>query len=185
MDESASRHHHHRRHHCRHDDDDDDDDEIEDVDEANVMRAVDYVEDGLSDFENRDTPIISGRDTPSSHSHDDLLNVSSSRNSAQHPSAGGGGTSAGNNNNSNNNKGTGNAACGGGGMGSQTVAGNSLSYSLHGGQVNGLSGGNVQGGGGRSLSQLPVTSQKPNREDINEKFCKFEINKSNLNLNRN
>jgi hypothetical protein len=29
--------------------------------------------------------------------------------------------------------------------------------------------------------QLPITVQKANREDINEKFCKFEINKSMLN----
>lgn len=28
--------------------------------------------------------------------------------------------------------------------------------------------------------QLPVTVQKANREDINDKFCKFEINKSML-----
>ena len=26
--------------------------------------------------------------------------------------------------------------------------------------------------------QLPVTVQKANKEDINDKFCKFEINKS-------
>ena len=39
--------------------------------------------DGLSDFDNfsgRDTPIISGRDTSSSHSHEDLHNISSSNN---------------------------------------------------------------------------------------------------------
>jgi len=43
---------------------------------------------------------------------------------------------------------------------------------------------NGQGGGGgggaplRGPQLLPVTLQKANREDINDKFCKFEINKS-------
>ena len=52
---------------------------IDDIDDANQLEMGD----GLSDFDNfrgRDTPIISGRDTTSSHSHEDLHNNSTSRN---------------------------------------------------------------------------------------------------------
>jgi len=66
-------------------DDHDDDDDDEDVERINnrVKDNNDDRGDGLSDFDNfsgRDTPIISGRDTSSSHSHEDLHNISSSNN---------------------------------------------------------------------------------------------------------
>lgn len=98
----------------------------------------------LSDFDNfsaRNTPIISGRDTPSSHSHEDLQNISSSRNS-----------------NANN-----------------TVQNISNVNSLGNIVVNTTST-NTNGVRG---PQLPVNVPKANREDINDKFCKFEINKIN------
>lgn len=105
--------------------------------------------DGLSDFDNfsgRDTPIISGRDTPSSHSHEDLQNISSSR--------------AGSNiNNSSQNISQVNSM----GNMSNIVNNNPISSSM-----------NPSRG-----PQLPITVQKANREDINDKFCKFEINKTN------
>jgi hypothetical protein len=107
----------------------------------------------LSDFDNfsgRDTPIISGRDTPSSHSHEDLQNTSSTRIS--------------NNINS---------------LNQSSSTQNAIMINAN----------NTNGGSGvvNSMStiiprgpQLPVTVQKANREDINDKFCKFEINKSKL-----
>lgn len=148
------------------DDEDDDDDEIEDVDEANQMMMMragvdvdeDEVDDGLSDFDNlsnRDTPIVSGRDTPSSNSHDDLLNTSRTPGGGQ--SSGQNGTSSVNSHSMN--------------MNSMAInAINSGQSTISGG--NGYT--NLNGTRGPSL---PVTVQKPNREDINDKFCKFEINK--------
>ena len=113
------------------------------------MRNTNQLEDdGLSDFDafsGRDTPIISGRDTPSSHSHEDLQNLSTNRN----PSMTNLTSNAQNRNDSTN--------------------------AMMNGGINGVAGGNLNSRG----PPLPVTVQKANREDINDKFCKFEINKSN------
>lgn len=116
-----------------------DDDVDNDQNEANQLEN-----ESLSDFDNfsaRNTPIISGRDTPSSHSHEDLQNISSSRNS-----------------NANN-----------------TVQNISNVNSLGNIVVNTP---NSTTNGSRG-PQLPNTDPKTNREDINDKFCKFEINKIN------
>ncbi len=157
-------------------------DEIED--EANHIRRVvvgddeEDEDDDLSEFDNlsnRDTPIISGRDTPSSHSHDDLLNVSTSRqhhHQQSHHQAGQGSANAGSQVNSQFNSSLGGGLNAGGGSGPN---------GLH--QTNLIGGSMQNGGGGGAASrgpQLPVTAQKPNSEDINDKFCKFEINKSKL-----
>jgi hypothetical protein len=133
-------------------------DDVEDLDEiieANQMQQMLDVENesNLSDFDrlsNRDTPIISGRDTPSSHSHEDLLNISSSRGNSQ-----------------NNQSMSANLT----NMNSQT-----LMIMMNGGGVGGVSSSmNPM----RGPQGVPITVQKPNREDINDKFCKFEINKGN------
>ena len=113
------------------DDDDDDDDDVNEREENEQDVA-----DGLSEFNfsGRDTPIISGRDTPSSYSHDDQIrrvNVT------------------------------------GAGTGS-----NNQNLSLI----------NINYGNNSNLSRLPVTVHKENREDINDKFCKFEINKGIIKL---
>jgi hypothetical protein len=86
--------------------------------------------DGLSEFNfsGRDTPIISGRDTPSSYSHEDHH----TRRTIV--------TSSGNNN-------------------------QNLSFI------------NINYGSTNNNSRLPVNVHKENREDISDKFCKFEINK--------
>jgi hypothetical protein len=135
-------------------------------DDANIMNPIDNDEelikvgqeanDGLEsefNFSGRDTPIISGRDTPSSHSQ-------------------GGGGVAGENANIRHNS-SGNIYMSN--MNQQTnfnmmtnptaMSNNQLSNnSFHVQQQRG--------------PNLPVTVQKENRDDINEKFCKFEINKS-------
>jgi hypothetical protein len=105
-----------------------DDDDVDDDDDVQNDVCQD-VADGLSEFNfsERDTPIMSGRDTPSSYSHEDIRRNSS-------------------NNQINNN----------------TM------------NINHFNGNNS------NLSRLPVTVQKENREDINDKFCKFEINKGLL-----
>lgn len=124
---------------CRSISSNDDEDEAADQNDVNQLEN-----ESLSDFDNfsgRDTPIISGRDTPSSHSHEDLQNISSSRNS-----------------NTNN-----------------TVQNISNVNSLGNIVVNATNSNNSSSRG----PQLPITVQKANREDINDKFCKFEINKIN------
>lgn len=169
-----------------------DDVDVDDVeDEANQLG-----DDGLSDFDNfsgRDTPIISGRDTPSSHSHEDLQNTSGSTRPGQ-ASATGAGAGVG---------GGGVGVSGGGGAGGVGVGGGGVSGAngqagpgIGGvtgtgpgvlGAFNSPAGGGGHGGHGLHSNsnvvvprgpQLPVTIQKANREDINDKFCKFEINKS-------
>lgn len=109
---------------------------LDDIDDANQLEQL---RDGLSDidaFSGRDTPIISGRDTPSSHSHEDLNNSSANKNIS---------LSRQNRND---------AAM--------------LNHQNSTGSTNAL----------RGPQLLPVTVQKANREDINDKFCKFEINKA-------
>lgn len=83
--------------------------------------------DGLSEFNfsERDTPIMSGRDTPSSHSHEEIRRPSNVLNSISNNAA--------------------------------VLASNP--------QI------------GKDLAKLP---QKSHREDINDKFCKFEINKGKI-----
>lgn len=106
---------------------------LDDIDDANQLEQL---RDGLSDFDTfsgRDTPIISGRDTPSSHSHEDLNVSNVNKNMAM---------SSQNRNDS-------------------AILNNPIPNSLN----------NSRG------PQLPITVQKANREDINDKFCKFEINK--------
>ncbi len=168
-DESANRRHHGVE--------DEDDDEIED--EADHIRRVvvgddeEDEDDGLSEFDNlsnRDTPIISGRDTPSSHSHDDLLNISSSRQHQHaHGQSGQNSTSVGPN--QINSQLSSNAGAYVGAVGPN---GQSLNQSNSSGMLHSNSAGVGRG------PQLPMTAQKPNSEDINDKFCKFEINKSTL-----
>ena len=151
-------------------------DDLEEEDDAIPMEG-----DDLSDFDNfsgRSTPIISGRDTPSSHSHEDLHNTSSSANRQANTL---------NINNMNPN------------MNANQSSGNYLNdasvanlNTARNNNVNGVSGGggnvNVSNSNGNIIDrvnnmnssrgpQLPITVQKANREDINEKFCKFEINK--------
>ncbi|CAF0809811.1 unnamed protein product [Brachionus calyciflorus] len=117
------------------------DDEDEAVDQNDVNQLENESLSSFDNFSGRDTPIISGRDTPSSHSHEDLQNISSSRNS--------------------------NAT--------STIQNISNVNSLGNIVVNTTSSTTNTSRG----PQLPVTVQKANREDINEKFCKFEINKIN------
>ena len=96
----------------------------------------------LSDFENfsgRDTPIISGHDTSSSHSQEDLHNISGSN--QLRPNISNVSTQRVHNNH---------------------IINNSISQSSL----------------ASNIRNIPVTVQKANREDINDKFCKFEINKS-------
>ena len=173
-------------------DDVDEDVDVDDVDEDDVEdEANQLVEDGLSDFDNfsgRDTPIISGRDTPSSHSHEELQNTSG------RAATGGGGSGA---------RGDAGAATAAGNSGS--LAGPTTGLNLMNGvgsiaattatltaansvNAGGVTTGGVGGVGSSNVGggvliprgpQLPVTVQKANREDINDKFCKFEINKSN------
>lgn len=103
---------------------------MDDIDDANQLEQL---RDGLSDFDTfsgRDTPIISGRDTPSSHSHEDLNNLSANNKNAVLLS-----------------------------RQYRNSQGSSSNVPLRGPQL------------------LPVTMPKANREDINDKFCKFEINK--------
>ncbi len=143
-------------------DDHDDDDDDEDVERINnrVKDNNDDRGDGLSDFDNfsgRDTPIISGRDTSSSHSHEDLHNISSSNNMV---------TNNINNNSSSNNF--------------NQNRQNNLNQRLN-NTNNNTNQTNLNNGinnNNRGPNILPVTVQKTNREDINDKFCKFEISKS-------
>lgn len=104
--------------------------ENDDVDEQEENEQD--VADGLSEFNfsGRDTPIISGRDTPSSYSHEDTR-----RNSSNIMSSGN--------------------------QSSNIMNITNMNY----------------GGISSNLSRLPVTVHKENREDISDKFCKFEINK--------
>lgn len=155
-------------------------DGINDVDEDDVEDEANQLnDDGLSDFDNfsgRDTPIISGRDTPSSHSHEDLQNISGTR-QANTPGTGVGTGSGGI-------VGVGAGSVGGGGVGGGSGGGPNVRGGGGGGGLN--SSGIATVGLNSSSSnaaiprgpQLPVTVQKSNREDINDKFGKFEINKS-------
>ena len=136
------------------------DDEIDDDDDNRG--------DGLSDFDNfsgRDTPIISGRDTSSSHSHEDLHNISSSNNINGH----------------NRQQTAVNAASGSmNGLNQQMRSNNNSQNGLA--NLNNINSSNNinMNMNQRGPQLLPVTVQKANREDINEKFCKFEISKSKL-----
>ena len=135
------------------DDNDNDDNDVmnqnDDVDDENVNDAFmmqDVVE-GLSEFNfsGRDTPIISGRDTPSSYSHEDTRrNVSNF-------------TSQNLQTNANN------------------IMSSNIIINTNNNNNNISNNNNIVNS---NLSRLPVTVHKENREDINEKFCKFEINKS-------
>ena len=151
------------------DDHDDDHDHDEDVERINnrVKDNNDDRGDGLSDFDNfsgRDTPIISGRDTSSSHSHEDLHNISSSNNMLT------------NNINNNNSSSSNNF--------NQNRQNNLINQRLNNAnnntnQTNLNNGININNNNNnRGPNILPVTVQKTNREDINDKFCKFEISKS-------
>lgn len=103
----------------------------------------------LSDFDNfsgRDTPIISGHDTSSSHSQEDLHNITSTSNQLR-PSMSNISTQRVHNNH---------------------VINNSISQSSL----------------ASNIRNIPVTVQKANREDINDKFCKFEISKSKFKIFR-
>ncbi len=142
-------------------DDHDDDDDDEDVERINnrVKDNNDDRGDGLSDFDNfsgRDTPIISGRDTSSSHSHEDLHNISSSNNMVT--------------NNINNNSSSNNFNQNRQNNLNQRL--NNTNNNTNQTNLNGINNNN------RGPNILPVTVQKTNREDINDKFCKFEISKS-------
>lgn len=125
--------------------------------------------DGLSDFNfsGHNTPLISGRDTPSSHSHEDnnrrISSISSSINIT-------------NNSNSNNNL--------------NNLIQNNLNMFLNSNNNNNSSQSNQQQQQSNNYNNssmranlntlnLPITVNKPNREDINDKFCKFEINSTN------
>lgn len=118
-----------------------------DSDDNNIIKNDDEIDDdnrgdGLSDFDNfsgRDTPIISGRDTSSSHSHEDLHNISSSNNI-------------------------------------NPIRANVTNVSSQQMRINNINSQVVN----RGPQLLPITVQKANREDINDKFCKFEISKSNF-----
>ncbi len=161
--------------------------------------AIQMEGDGLSDFDNfsgRDTPIISGRDTPSSHSHEDLNNTSSNRNGNNLNNINTGMSGANGGNYSNDSSSTANLA--GSNGNNNNINNNSInmvnnnnsghntintSNSQMGSNVN-CSNGNTLNDRGNMMSlnlsrgpQLPLTAVKANREDINEKFCKFEINK--------
>jgi len=144
-------------------DDHDDDDDDEDVERINnrVKDNNDDRGDGLSDFDNfsgRDTPIISGRDTSSSHSHEDLHNISSSNNMV---------TNNINNNSSSNNF----------NQNRQNNLNQRLNNTNNNTNQTNLNNG-INNNNNRGPNILPVTVQKTNREDINDKFCKFEISKS-------
>jgi hypothetical protein len=167
----------------------------DDVDEDDVNQ----LDAGLSDFDNfsgRDTPIISGRDTPSSHSHEELNN-SSARNSqnATATSLVGGGSTL-----NTSVAGVGNATMNDlasisllNNMGSVSSNSNTINNTNNNSSVSGANlatanivGSSIGGNNSNLLNgmlasrgpQLPITVQKANREDINEKFCKFEISKS-------
>ena len=200
------------------DDDDDDDDDEDDDDDDNDdddEDGINQLADGLSDFDNfsgRDTPIISGRDTSSSHSHDDVHNMSSSavggrsgKQTTGGPSGSGGvGGGASNSlatNSSNNNQlvaagddiylsslPNGASSSSSSNVGNNNNNGNRNSNMNNASSTIMLSSGNntaidgviLAGAGGLNPSrgpQLPITVAKPNGDDINEKFCKFEINK--------
>jgi hypothetical protein len=125
--------------------------------ERNHIDEDNQLGDGLSDFDNfsgRDTPIISGRDTPSSVGHDtDIHNMSSSNRANL------------NSNSSNHNNLI---------LNTNT---NSINNTMINGNMNTNSiNPNINPSRG---PQLPITVQKANGEDINDKFCKFEINNVN------
>ena len=143
---------------CRSISSNDEDDENGMDNERNQIDEDNQLGDGLSDFDNfsgRDTPIISGRDTPSSVGHDtDIHNVSSSNRANQNA------TSSNQNNlllNSNT---------------------SSINNTVINGNMNNVNSVNPNINQSRG-PQLPITVQKANREDINDKFCKFEINNVN------
>ena len=169
--------------------------------------AIQLEGDGLSDFDNfsgRDTPIISGRDTPSSHSHEDLHNTSSNRNGNNLNSMNSGminqnganylndstvgnlntvsnsinNNSNNNNNNNNNNNSNNNSTNNSGAHNIVNVVGGSNVNCNNTNMLNDR--GNIMNMNSSRGPQLPITVSKANREDINDKFCKFEINKGKL-----
>ena len=159
--------------------------------------AIQLEGDGLSDFDNfsgRDTPIISGRDTPSSHSHEDLHNTSSNRNTNNlnnmNPSmvSQNGPNYLSDSSVSNVNT-VGNTIISNGNISNSNILNSNTNSS-----TNGIGGNNINCNSNNMLNeranimsfnasrgpQLPLTVLKANREDINDKFCKFEINNGKI-----
>ncbi len=130
------------------------------------------MDDGLSDFDTnfsgRDTPILSGRDSsPSSHSRN------GEEDSGSHVGQQRARVNSNVNSSSNNNVGS-LASSVAAANGASTIGRQSVSDPTAQNLANGVM--------MRGPQLLPVTVKKDNGEDINDKFCKFEINKGELNF---